>query len=118
MTNLISKIENRESIIAIIGLGYVGLPLVIRFSEEGFKTVGFDVDGYKTEMLNAGKSYIKHIHPEKIRLALNNGFRATTDFSEIENVNVILMCVPTPLAEGNKPDLSYVHSTLKTIKSP
>jgi len=116
MTKLISKIENKESIIGIIGLGYVGLPLVIRFSEEGFKVVGFDVDDKKVNMLNAGKSYIKHIGIEKIKSAIDQGFRATTDFIEIENVDVILICVPTPLAEENKPDLSYVQSTLKTIK--
>jgi len=108
--------ENKESIIGIIGLGYVGLPLIIRFFEEGFKVVGFDVDDKKVDMLNAGESYIKHIKQEKIKSALGQGFRATTNFSEIENVNVILICVPTPLAEGNEPDLSYVKSTLKTIQ--
>ena len=108
--------ENKESIIGIIGLGYVGLPLVIRFFEEDFKVVGFDVDDKKVDMLNAGESYIKHIKREKIKSAIGQGFRATTNFSEIENVNVILICVPTPLTEGNEPDLSYVQSTLKTIQ--
>jgi len=116
MTHLKSNMENKESIIGIIGLGYVGLPLIIRFFEEGFKVVGFDVDDKKVDMLNAGESYIKHIKQEKIKSALGQGFRATTNFSEIENVNVILICVPTPLAEGNEPDLSYVKSTLKTIQ--
>ena len=116
MTHLKSSMENKESIIGIIGLGYVGLPLVIRFFEEGFKVVGFDVDDKKVDMLNAGESYIKHIKQEKIKSALGQGFRATTNFSEIENVNVILICVPTPLTEGNEPDLSYVQSTLKTIQ--
>ena len=116
MTHLKSSMENKESIIGIIGLGYVGLPLVIRFVEEGFKVVGFDVDDKKVDMLNAGESYIKHIKQEKIKSALGQGFRATTNFSEIENVNVILICVPTPLAEGNEPDLSYVKATLKTIQ--
>ena len=116
MTHLKSSMENKESIIGIIGLGYVGLPLVIRFFEEGFKVVGFDVDDKKVDMLNAGESYIKHIKQEKIKSALGQGFRATTNFSEIENVNVILICVPTPLTEGNEPDLSYVQSTLKNIQ--
>ena len=116
MTHLKSNMENKESIIGIIGLGYVGLPLIIRFFEEGFKVVGFDVDDKKVDMLNAGESYIKHIKQEKIKSALGQGFRATTNFSDIENVNVILICVPTPLAEGNEPDLSYVKSTLKTIQ--
>ena len=116
MTYLKSSMGNKESIIGIIGLGYVGLPLVIRFFEEGFKVVGFDVDDKKVDMLNAGESYIKHIKQEKIKSALGQGFRATTNFSEIENVNVILICVPTPLTEGNEPDLSYVQSTLKAIQ--
>ena len=116
MTHLKSSMENKESIIGIIGLGYVGLPLVIRFFEEGFKVVGFDVDDKKVDMLNAGESYIKHIKQGKIKSALGQGFRATTNFSEIENVNVILICVPTPLTEDNEPDLSYVQSTLKTIQ--
>ncbi len=116
MTHLKSSMENKKSIIGIIGLGYVGLPLVIRFFEEGFKVVGFDVDNKKVDMLNAGESYIRHIKQKKIKSALGQGFRATTNFSEIENVNVILICVPTPLTEGNEPDLSYIQSTLKTIQ--
>ena len=116
MTKLLSKIENKESIIGIIGLGYVGLPLVIRLSEAGFKAVGFDVDDKKVDILQAGESYIRHIGEEQINSALGDGFRATTDFSEIANVDVILICVPTPLAEDNTPDLSYVKSTLKTIQ--
>ena len=116
MTNLKLSIENKESIIGIIGLGYVGLPLLIRLSEEGFITIGFDVDDNKVEMLNAGKSYIKHIQPEKISLALDNGFNATSDFSGMSLVDIILICVPTPLAEKNEPDLSYIKSTLESIK--
>ena len=73
----------------------MGLPLVIRFFEAGFKVVGFDVDDKKVDMLNAGESYIKHIKQEKIKSALGQGFRATTNFSEIENVNVILICGPS-----------------------
>ena len=116
MIQLKSKIENKESVIGIIGLGYVGLPLLIRFSEEGFKTLGFDVDDKKVDMLNAGNSYIKHIETEKIRYAINLGFRATSDFSNISHVDAILICVPTPLEEGNQPDLSYIRSTLQTIQ--
>ena len=78
MQNQILKIANRESKIGIIGLGYVGLPLLIRFSEEGFKTVGFDVDVKKVDMLNSGKSYIKHIQSNQIKDSLNKGFEATS----------------------------------------
>ena len=78
MTHLKSSMENKESIIGIIGLGYVGLPLVIRFFEEGFKVVGFDVDDKKVDMLNAGESYIKHIKQEKIKSALWDQYSITS----------------------------------------
>ena len=116
MINLKSRIQNRQSTIAIIGLGYVGLPLAIRFSEEGFKTIGFDIDKEKVDLLNNGKSYIKHIKKDNITAVANNGFTATTEFGEISNVDVIIICVPTPLGVQNEPDLSYITGTLENIK--
>ena len=79
--------------IAVIGLGYVGLPLAIRFSQEGFKTIGFDVDSEKIRLLNKGGSYIRHILEEDISEMLENGFTATEDFNQISNVDVIIICV-------------------------
>ena len=114
--NIKSSIVNRKSTIGIIGLGYVGLPLAIRFSEEGFKVVGFDIDKEKVNLLNSGKSYIKHIKEADISKMENNGFKATADFSEIANVDVIIICVPTPLGVHNEPDLSFIHGTLDNIK--
>lgn len=111
-----SNIINYQSTIAIIGLGYVGLPLAIRFSEEGFQTVGFDIDEEKVKLLNDGKSYIKHINAENISAIANNGFKATNNFSEIANMDAIIICVPTPLGDHNEPDLSYIHKTLNAIK--
>ena len=113
---LISKIKSHEAIVGIIGLGYVGLPQLISFSEEGFKTIGFDIDKGKVDKLNDGKSYIKHISSEKISIAVKNGFTATIDFSQISIVDVILICVPTPLLVHNKPDLSYIINSLESIK--
>ena len=113
---LISKIESREAIVGIIGLGYVGLPQLIGFSEEGFKTIGFDIDKGKVDKLNNGKSYIKHISLEKISAAVKNGFIATTDLSQISIVDAILICVPTPLLVHNQPDLSYIINSLGSIK--
>ena len=81
--DLKTRIKNRESIIGIIGLGYVGLPLVIRFAEEGFKTIGFDVDKEKVKKLNVGKSYINSIDSKKIKNVINNKLKATTNFSNI-----------------------------------
>jgi len=114
--NLKSKIINKESIIGIIGMGYVGLPLAIRFSQEGFKTIGFDIDANKVKLLNTGKSYIKHISEDNISAMTECGFIATMEFSQIKTVDVILICVPTPLGIHNEPDLSYIRSTLESIK--
>ena len=113
----LNNIKNNKFIIGVIGLGYIGLPLVIRFAEEGFPTFGFDIDAEKVKILNAGETYIKHIYADKIKAAVNNGFKATTDFSEIVNVDAIIICVPTPLDNRNEPDLSFIHNTLESIKS-
>ena len=114
--NVNIKNKNKESKIGIIGLGYVGLPLVIRFSQEGFKVIGFDVDKSKIKSLNEGKSYIKHIKSKDISKANNNGFLATKDFKGIQDVDIIIICVPTPLGIHNEPDLSYIQNTLDAIK--
>ena len=111
-----SQIQNRDVRVAIIGLGYVGLPLVIRFSQEGFSVTGFDIDEEKVKLLNAGKSYIKHIKADDIAAMSANGFKATSDFSKIAEVDVIIICVPTPLGVHNEPDLSFIHGTLENIK--
>ncbi len=114
--NLKSRIKNHDACIAVIGLGYVGLPLVIRFSQEGFKTVGFDIDAEKVKLLKAGKSYIKHINVDDIAAPAQSRFSATTEFSNISEVDAILICVPTPLGNNNAPDLSYIHGTMQSIK--
>ncbi len=116
INGLLKKINNKSAAIGIIGLGYVGLPLVIRFMEEKFKVIGFDIDDEKCRKLNAGESYIRHISAESIQLALKNGFTATTNWSKIAEIDCILICVPTPLGPNNTPDLQYIHSTLKSIK--
>ena len=116
MKSLKTKIKNHKSTIGVIGLGYVGLPLAIRFSEEGFKTIGFDIDEEKVKLLNSGKSYIKYIKEDDISAMANNGFTATADFIEIANVDIIIICVPTPLGVHNEPDLSFIHGTLENIK--
>ena len=115
--NIKLSIINRNATIGIIGLGYVGLPLAIRFSEEGFRVVGFDIDDSKVKMLNNGKSYIKHIYEDDISGMIEQGFIATIDFVKITDVDAILICVPTPLGVHNEPDLSYIKSTLDLVKS-
>src|ERR1700685_1269429 len=106
LTQWLSLVEKRELRVGIIGLGYVGLPLVLLFSQEGFRVTGFDIDAAKVDQLNAGESYIFRIDPQQIRSAQGKGFRATADFAEIGGVDAILICVPTPLSDHNTPDIS------------
>jgi UDP-N-acetyl-D-glucosamine dehydrogenase len=102
--------------VGIIGCGYVGLPLGLRFAEAGHKVTGFDTDPKKVSMLNAGKSYIEHISQTKIQQFVNSKhFGATTDFAKLKEVDAIIICVPTPLDERREPDLSYVEDTAVSI---
>src|ERR1700719_241601 len=102
--------------VAIIGCGYVGLPLALRFAEAGHKVTGFDTDPNKVTMLNAGKSYIEHIPQNKIQQFVNSRhFSASNDFAKVKEADAILICVPTPLDERREPDLSYVEQTAISI---
>ena len=112
-----SEYQKKHEKVGIIGLGYVGLPLAIRFSEVGFKVIGFDIDDSKITMLNKGESYIKHINKTKISEMIDQGFIGTTDFALISDVDAILICVPTPLGVHNEPDLTYIKSTLDLVKN-
>lgn len=102
--------------VGIIGCGYVGLPLALRFAEAGHKVTGFDTDPDKVSMLNAGRSYIQHIPPNKIQqFVISRHFSATTDFAKLKDADAVLICVPTPLDERREPDLSYVEQTALSI---
>jgi len=117
MHNLISKIEKKEVKVGIIGLGYVGLPLALEFTEKNIKVLGFDLDTNKIDMLQKGNTYIKHISSERISNSINkNLFSATSDFSRLSEVDAIIICVPTPLNEHREPDMSYIINTAKTIQ--
>lgn len=112
--NLIEKIKSKNAIIGVIGLGYVGLPLVIEFCKKGFSVIGFDIDEKKIKMLKQGKSYIKHI--DSSYLVQNCArFTPTSDFSKLAEVDCIIICVPTPLNAYREPDMTYVFNTGKTI---
>jgi len=114
--DLIEKIKSRAANIGIIGLGYVGLPLVIRHCEEGFRVKGFDIDRKKVEKLNRGESYIRHIPSEKIKIIRGKKiFEATTDYSKLKDMDCVIICVPTPLKKNKEPDLSYVKITSDEI---
>ena len=110
------KIKEKRAKIGVIGLGYVGLPLVMRFIQKGFKSIGFDIDEQKLIKLRASNTYIKHILSSDIKKAFDLGFEVTSNFDKIDLVDVIIICVPTPLGMHNEPDLSYILSTLNNIK--
>jgi len=113
---LLKRIENREATVGVVGLGYVGLPLVHEFCTQGFAVTGFDIDSRKVDALNAGKSYIGHIPSEQIAsVVASAGFEATTDFDKMADADCIVICVPTPLSETREPDLSYIEGTAKSI---
>jgi UDP-N-acetyl-D-glucosamine dehydrogenase len=115
LAELRQKIETREARVGIVGMGYVGLPLALLFSGEQFPVTGFDIAPDKVETLNRGGSYIVRILPEMIQRAQQVGFRATSDYSEIERMDAVIICVPTPLNDYHEPDLSYVTGTVEAI---
>jgi UDP-N-acetyl-D-glucosamine dehydrogenase len=113
---LFQKIKNRQAVIGVIGLGYVGLPLVIRFAEEGFRVLGFDIDPRKVDKLNRGRSYIRHIPGEKIaKLTRSGRVEATTKYARLKEPDAVLICVPTPLNKNKEPDMSYIEVTSDEI---
>jgi UDP-N-acetyl-D-glucosamine dehydrogenase len=105
----------RETHVAIIGLGYVGLPLAMLFAEAGFRVTGLDIDANKVAALNAGESYIHRIEEAEIAAARSAGFHATTNFADLRECDAILICVPTPLGADHEPDMSYVRSTVESL---
>ncbi|MGB9430443.1 MAG: nucleotide sugar dehydrogenase [Gammaproteobacteria bacterium] len=112
---LLKKLHDHKAVVGVIGLGYVGLPLVLRFTEVGFKVIGFDIDSEKVASLNGGKSYIKHIEAVRIAQARKAGFEATADFSRAAQADALIICVPTPLDKHREPDLSFVLDTTDAL---
>ena len=123
---LILKIKNHQAVIGIVGLGYVGLPLMLRFAEVGYPTLGFDIDKTKVDKLIKGESYIGHIpsatiaqrRKEKVQIAKGKTlptFDATIDYCRASEADVLILCVPTPLNKNREPDLSFVHNTLVSL---
>ena len=110
-----SKIQQREARVGIIGLGYVGLPLALLYSEQNFRVTGFDIDIRKIDTLAKGGTYIFRIPAEEIQAAKTHGFSATSDYSQISTMDAIIICVPTPLDEYHEPDLSFITSTTHSI---
>jgi len=112
---LINKLTDKTAVIGIVGLGYVGIPLAIRYAEVGYKVLGFDIDAEKIEKISSGKTYIKHIPDKAIKSAVEKGFEVTTDFSRAIEADSLILCVPTPLDLHREPDLSYVLNTMDSL---
>ena len=110
-----TRIQQREARVGIIGLGYVGLPLALLYSEQNFQVTGFDIDARKIDTLAKGGSYIYRIAAEEIQSAKTHGFSATSDYSQLTAMDAIIICVPTPLNEYHEPDLSYITDTTHSI---
>jgi UDP-N-acetyl-D-glucosamine dehydrogenase len=120
--DLKSRIADKSAVVGVIGLGYVGLPLIDAFISSGFSAIGFDVDQAKVDALNAGKSYIKHISSQAVAAWSKEGrFGATADMSRLKEADALLICVPTPLSDSRDPDLKYIELTgeaiAKTLRS-
>lgn len=115
LNNLLMKLKEKTAVIGIVGLGYVGLPLMLRYSEVGYKVLGFDIDQSKVDSLRKGQSYIEHIPGSAIAGAVAQGFEATVDFSRVSEADALILCVPTPLNKYREPDLSFILDTTDSL---
>ena len=113
---LLQKLKDKSARIGIVGLGYVGLPLGLRFSEAGFAVLGLDIDPDKVKSLNAGRSYIAQIPAERIAKAVEAKFQASTDFARARDCEALIICVPTPLGRHHEPDVSFIANTMAELK--
>ncbi len=112
---LITRLKERRAVLGIVGMGYVGLPLALRFSDVGFQVIGFDIDTERVDMINRGESYIRHIPKDRLVLAKQHGFRATVNYAEITATDALILCLPTPLNKYREPDLSYVLGGMEAL---
>jgi len=115
LANLLAKLDQRTATIGVVGLGYVGLPLLLRFADAGYKVLGLDIDHSKVDKFNRGRSYIEHISGQRIEGARGGGAEASTDFSRAVEADALIICVPTPLNAYREPDLSYVLTTVEAL---
>jgi UDP-N-acetyl-D-glucosamine dehydrogenase len=114
-SDLIARLSARTATIGIVGLGYVGLPLVLRYCEVGYRVIGFDVDQSKVDALSEGRSYIEHVDSGKIAEYASSRLKATSDLSLVKEVDALILCVPTPLGKHREPDLSFVIRTVESV---
>jgi UDP-N-acetyl-D-glucosamine dehydrogenase len=113
---MVARFDSRDALIGIVGLGYVGLPLVLTYGRKGFTVVGFDIDAGKVAALEKGESYIRHIPANEVRQLVADGkFSPTTDFSRVKECDALLLCVPTPLSRNREPDMTYIVGTAESV---
>lgn len=116
MSNLIEKLLNKTATLGVVGLGYVGLPLAVEKAKAGFKTIGFDIQESKVEMVNSGKNYIGDVVNEDLEAIVKSGLlSATTDFAQVAKADCVCICVPTPLDKHQQPDISYIKASAESI---
>src|SRR5262245_41635378 len=116
VSTFISRVRERKSVVGIVGLGYVGLPLMLTFTKRGVQVIGFDVDAEKIRALKEGNSYIRHIPATEILHRVTSGqFVPTADFAQATTCDALILCVPTPLNKNREPDLSFVSNTAQAI---
>ncbi len=113
---LLQKIKDKSARVGVVGLGYVGLPLCLRFSEAGFAVTGLDIDAAKVQALNQGKSYIAQIPAERVAKAVKAKFKASADFAAARDCDALIICVPTPLGKHREPDVSFIVDTMAALK--
>jgi UDP-N-acetyl-D-glucosamine dehydrogenase len=114
-SSLLERIQKKEAVIGVFGLGYVGLPIALCFAEAGFTVIGFDSDPAKPKLLSEGQSYLKHIQACRIKAAIESTFSVTTNYAQATQLDAIIICVPTPLNKYREPDLSYVKNTVSQL---
>ena len=115
-TLILKRLRNKEALIGVVGLGYVGLPLSLAYADSGYRVLGFDIDSGKIDAINQGSSYIQHIATERVAEArAQQKLEATTDFARAKEADALIICVPTPLNRYREPDLSFIRSTMKTL---
>ncbi|HUF82750.1 MAG TPA: nucleotide sugar dehydrogenase, partial [Burkholderiales bacterium] len=112
---LIERIRAKTAVVGVVGLGYVGLPLICRFADAGFKTIGFDIDPAKVAALKKGDSYIGTVPDERVAAALKHDFQPTADYSLAAKADALIICVPTPLSKTREPDLKYIVDTIESL---
>ena len=115
MSPLLTKLKDKTAVVGVVGLGYVGLPLMAAFHRAGLRVIGFDLDPRKIEMLHKGENYLKHLGETLVSDLLGDRFDATADHGRLAEADAVIVCVPTPLGPHLEPDMSYIEASSDAI---